>query len=280
MFKSPFRKREKAEDRPSEPEPALPVSAPMPDESTHEASGLLAEVFSRIEPVCPYCGVVLEKMPGRKKKCPSCSNDIYVRSRPEDGKPVLVKDSEHPVVEAYRQVRRAISDGGLFEENDLPQARAALRKQFGHEPSEGDVLWRLFNDKSMELAKYRNWGLYRNLRLTMAEHLIAEQRDAAAMQMFLEVCYLDLNGPTNRGDMDPDPELESMFPIWDPERGMEPDYAASRAAGLADSASLEIDDIREKFYETARKLHASMKLPVSPEDAWSELEDYFEADEE
>lgn len=280
MFKSLFRKREKPEERSAEPESVLPAGDPVLEESAPGASGLLAEVFSRTEPVCPYCGTTLEKMPGRKKKCPGCSNYIYVRSRPDDGKPVLVKDVEHSIVEAYRQVQRSISDGGLFEENDLPQARAALRKQFGHEPSEGDVFWRLFNEKSMELAKYRNWGLYRNLRLTMAQHLITEQRDAAAMQMFLEVCYLDLNGPTNRGDMDPDPELESMFPTWDPERGMEPDYAASGAADLANSASLGIDDIREKFYETARKLNASLKLPVSPEDAWSELEGYFEIDEE
>ena len=32
------------------------------------------------EPVCPYCSCILDKMPGRKKKCPSCSQFIYVRT--------------------------------------------------------------------------------------------------------------------------------------------------------------------------------------------------------
>ena len=31
-----------------------------------------------VKPVCPYCGTVLDKKPGRKKKCPDCSADFLV----------------------------------------------------------------------------------------------------------------------------------------------------------------------------------------------------------
>jgi hypothetical protein len=34
--------------------------------------------------LCPYCGYDLKVMPQRKKKCPSCSRPIYVKSTPEN----------------------------------------------------------------------------------------------------------------------------------------------------------------------------------------------------
>ena len=48
------------------------------------------ELIGNSEPICPYCAVPLDKMPGRKRKCPSCGNYIYVRTRPADRKKVAV----------------------------------------------------------------------------------------------------------------------------------------------------------------------------------------------
>lgn len=46
------------------------------------------------EAVCPYCAQVLEKMPGRKKKCLACGNDIFVRIRPQDKVKILVREDQ------------------------------------------------------------------------------------------------------------------------------------------------------------------------------------------
>lgn len=65
------------------------VSAAPPSE---EPSQLTA--IGNIDATCPYCGKPLEKMPGRKKKCPHCGNFIHVRTRPLDNQKVLVTEKQ------------------------------------------------------------------------------------------------------------------------------------------------------------------------------------------
>lgn len=275
-----FRKRRRDTDHVAD-EGAAPTHGSTPKSTS--APGLvgpLREVFSRTEPQCPYCTAPLDKMPGRKKKCPHCGNAIYVRSRPSDKKPVLVREDEQIFVEAYRRVQRSIEQCGWYEKRDFERAHKELRRKFGSDPSEADVRWRVFNKKSIELANNRDWGLYTSVRQTMAEHLVAEGKESAALDMFLEACYLDLNGPTNRGDPIPDPDLERMFPLWDPERAFEPTYSASAAATLAERLSLDAEMVSERFRERATRLQEAMKIPVSPERAWSQLLEFFEDDEE
>lgn len=42
------------------------------------------------DPHCPYCGFEFTPPPMRKKRCPSCGNPVYVRTRPTDRKRLLV----------------------------------------------------------------------------------------------------------------------------------------------------------------------------------------------
>jgi len=48
---------------------------------------------------CPYCGAELAKMPARKKRCPSCSQPIYVKSTPEDRTKRLMTASQAKAAE-------------------------------------------------------------------------------------------------------------------------------------------------------------------------------------
>jgi SPP1 gp7 family putative phage head morphogenesis protein len=65
------------------------VSAAPPNK---EPSQLTA--IGNVDAICPYCGKLLEKMPGRKKKCPHCGNFIHVRTRPLDNQKVLVTEKQ------------------------------------------------------------------------------------------------------------------------------------------------------------------------------------------
>lgn len=51
---------------------------------------------------CPYCGQTLQKRPGRKAKAPCCGKDIYVRTRPLDGKSVLLRENQLQALENQR----------------------------------------------------------------------------------------------------------------------------------------------------------------------------------
>lgn len=69
---------------------------------TTDTSGpvpLTSTLIGVTEAVCPYCDHVLEKMPGRKKKCPACTKDIYVRTRPQDKVKILVREDQLLLVE-------------------------------------------------------------------------------------------------------------------------------------------------------------------------------------
>lgn len=49
---------------------------------------------------CPYCGQPLPKRPGRKAKAPCCGKPIFVRTRPADGKSVLLREDQLPLLES------------------------------------------------------------------------------------------------------------------------------------------------------------------------------------
>lgn len=57
-----------------------------------------------------------------------------------------------------------------------------------------DYIWGKFNQCSMEYMSKGQWGLYRNVKLYMADFLYDEARYTDAYVMYGEVCYLDVNG--------------------------------------------------------------------------------------
>jgi hypothetical protein len=82
---------------------------------------------------------------------------------------------------------------------ELELLRPILAQQYGCDPSDSDVIWAYLKQKLIDYGRDRQWGLYRNTRLSMAAHLERENQSQAALSGYLEVCYLDANGPVNRG---------------------------------------------------------------------------------
>ncbi len=60
--------------------------------------------------LCPYCGYDLEVMPQRKKKCPSCSRPIYIKSTPNNRERRLMTETQAEEAEkqwsSYHQRQR------------------------------------------------------------------------------------------------------------------------------------------------------------------------------
>ena len=186
------------------------------------------KAIGNTEPVCPYCSNKLERMPGRKKKCPTCGNFIYVRTRPLDRKRVLVTEKQADEVERQWQAEQ--------ENNELKQEylyvkeefNEQLMEKFGREPSDSDVFLCLYNKQSLEYARKSEWGLYRNTRHRMAKLLLRENKQKQALGMFIEVSYLDANGPVNCGVLDA--EFLSKFPPFNPKLGIQAPHVLSDIA--------------------------------------------------
>ena len=96
-----------------------------------------------------------------------------------------------------------------------------------------------------------------------------------ALIMYLELCYIDSNGPNNCGCMRNDPGLLKEYPPFNPNNSVD----AFLAPGILQyiqqinkELNLTKDQIKEIFYEHNLKVEKSRKLPLSVQDAWAILE--------
>lgn len=156
--------------------------------------------------------------------------------------------------------------------NQQRKTKEILRKRFGgKEPPDNDAKWGLLNKQLIEHAKNSDWGLYRNTRFQMAEILRKETKLKDALRAYLEVCYLDLNGPSNIGGMN-NPELLKEFPPFDPKESA---FLAPGVIALIKKIMLESnlnkDKIKQIFIEHNSRLEKSLRLPLSTEKAWQSL---------
>ena len=222
-------------------------------------------------PICPYCRHQLDKMPGRKTQCPSCRNDIFVRTRPQDKVRILVRGDQLLAVEEQWAIANGTHHQFLAAQQRRQNISAQLRSRFGREPSENDIDWALLNDDILKCVKDRNWGLYRNARFAMAEILSKEKKDSQALDFLLEVCYLDLNGPNNCGGIS-DPQLLRDFPPFDPTAGSLAPGVVGRIHHTMQILRQSSNQIESRFLAVANRLAQSLKLPLLPDKAWPKLE--------
>ena len=221
------------------------------------------------DPLCPYCESNLDKMPGRKIKCPSCDEFIYVRTRPSDKKKIIIKEDQILMVEEQWAIANGVHEQFLAERKEYNAERVLLTNKFGKEPSKNDIKWSLLNKGLLKHAQNYQWGLYRNSRLSMGDILKAESKEIEALETYFEVCYIDLNGPNNCGILDP--ETLKEYPPFNP-----------KDAFLAPGVIRYIDKIvrrhgitqvqaEKRFFKVAERTQKSLKLPVMPERAWKTL---------
>ncbi|MEY4440447.1 MAG: hypothetical protein RLY49_73 [Candidatus Parcubacteria bacterium] len=218
---------------------------------------------------CPSCKNVLKKIPGAKTKCPSCGEYMYVRTGPDNIRKVVSQKGADNIDEQWRIIN-GTQEFYLQEQKRREDRTNLLRIKFnGKEPSSYDVSWSLFNEDLLEHMKNQDWGLYRNTKFNMAELLEKEGRIDGALNMYLAVCYLDLNGPNNRGGFD-DPDILKDFPPFDPRDGnafLAPGVI-SRIMKIIKKSGISIDDLSKRFFDYNTRFEKPMRLPVSVGEAW------------
>jgi hypothetical protein len=112
---------------------------------------------------CPYCKVLLERKPSRKKKCPHCSEYIFVRK----GKLLteLQKDT-------YDMIK-SLEEYGI-NKSKFMKHQATLREEFGSEPSLNDVAWRILN---MAITQAKDRSDVKMINQRMASIAASEGKD-------------------------------------------------------------------------------------------------------
>ena len=169
---------------------------------------------------------------------------------------------------------RELEIPAYLDEEEMEKCRKRLAEKFGKSPSDMDVAWAYLHQEAIRHAKKRDWGLYRNTRLSMAAILEKDEKPAEALKYYLEVCYIDLNGPQNTGGIE-EPELRASLNIQD--FAIEDAFLAPAVIDkiLEIILGLKIDEtqVYQAFMHVAARNDANLKLSVSPEEAWKKISD-------
>ena len=231
----------------------------------------LLQAIGTTEPRCPYCGGALEKMPGAKKKCPSCRNFIYVRTRPLDNKKVLLRDEDRELLDEQWAIANGSHAEYLAAKRHRSEVCQQLARKLGRPPAADELEWHLLEDELRTTARDGNWGLYRNAKLNMASIVRKRGDPAAALALLLEVCYLDLNGPRNCGGMGSDPRHGPHYRPFSAKEALLAPAVLGEVADLVADLHDDIEATRATFLEVAGRVFADLSLPIHPEKAWNRL---------
>jgi hypothetical protein len=221
---------------------------------------------------CPYCKEKLDKIPTRKSKCPHCNEYMYSRTRPSDRTKVLVTEKQKEEIELeWIKYHETQEENNLMENDDFSSAKKDLTKQFGKEPSLNDVKWRVYNQRILEYASQRQWGLYRNNKLDMAFLLQKENKLKQALMTMFEVLYLDVNGGRNYGFTGE--QLEELgIKEFDPKSAFLAPGVISPVQDIITELKLSMKDSKELFIQTNNKMKPSKNMPVTEEKAWEKIQ--------
>lgn len=149
---------------------------------------------------CPSCGVALDTVPARSRKCADCGNQIVVRH--QDGQAILLtvegdkaRENEQ-VLEDVREHFLRLSNSIGVDDAGFQAEEEQLSARFGHLASPGDVFWGLANRQVMTEAGAGRWDAVRDVYLAMGRVDVEEgrpwlQRAQLAAEMSLKsVCEL------------------------------------------------------------------------------------------
>ena len=237
---------------------------------------LCPERVDRRRAECPNCNRALKKIPAAKTKCPHCGEFMFVRTRPEDSARVVVTGAEADRIDTEYNMLSLAGDPdfrNITTESEVIAERERLREilstKMCKEPADDDVKWALLGKKRAQHASKGDWGLYRNICLLMANFLTRRMKLKDALQLYLEVCTLDLNGPTNSNALK-GPELLDEFPPFDLRQAFTAPMVIGQVDFVASKLGMSKQQLRELFM-TQHPAYISM-LPLSLENCWAKLE--------
>lgn len=232
-------------------------------------SSPISKTIGNTEGICPYCVEKLEKMPIRKTQCPHCEKYIFKRTRPYDEVDIIIRDDQIDTIEEEWAIKNGNHDIYLKEKKREQRIRDDMRKRFGKEPADEDVEFRVLNDQAVEAEFAGQWGFARNFRLGMAKNLEKRKSYELSLRMYFHVCYLDLNGPNNRGGMEFN-NLEK-YPYFKPKNAILAPGVIKRMKKLINKLKFTDEDCRKEFIEVNKPIFEGSPTPLSPEKTYSKL---------
>ncbi len=120
------------------------------------------------KPICTYCEHRLDKMPGRKKRCPNSNNDIFVRTRPKDDRTVLIREDEIVAIEDLWARKNGTHKAFAQAQRHRKSLAQDLAARLNREPTKNEVELAVLIDEGQTHARDTDWASYSTTRYMMA----------------------------------------------------------------------------------------------------------------
>ena len=159
-----------------------------------------------------------------------------------------------------------------FDEEEFRVTKEELSEKFNQEASDRDIKWAIYNKHAIKHISEKNWGLYRNDKLDMAELLIQENKHEKALKLLFEIVLLDLNGVNNAGGFDHIARERLNILEFDPQHSFLAKGIIRYIETQASKLKLDKNALKKLFLETITKKHMFSGMTVNPSEAWSNLE--------
>lgn len=237
---------------------------------------------------CPYCNKILKKMPKAKKKCPECGQTIYIKSLPTDRTKRLVREDQvSEIEEQWAQYYRTKKIQEYMKMNNIPQSRydqihENLKIKHGAEPSEKDIIIELIDLSSWEHANNLDMGLFRNDILHKGQMFKSFGDKSGALAMFLEVCYLDANGPNNCGGIKSHQTFLKEHPPFNPNEEWNTTLAPGivmEIKNLFNDLDLSMDALKSRYIAHNTVIKNALNIPLAPNMTWGKIEKVLVSEE-
>lgn len=238
-------------------------------------------VTDYISSLCPYCNTKLTKLPQTKKKCEFCKESISVRTRPLDKKKILLREDQIKEFEIekenYYRNKSANKIIANFKER-YPSEFSVFNNNVDNPEiitSERDTVFKIIDREGNDHYNNLEMGLYRNSILIKGDFLFENQDYFAALQHYLLVCFIDLNGPKNVGTNQISPQLFKEYAGFDPTNDVNTRFAPGVIAyikNIANKLSLSIDDI-QNIYRGAQFLILNRDFPLDYLEKWNDIKE-------
>lgn len=163
----------------------------------------------------------------------------------------------------------------LKDQERFQKKKMELSKRYGGKSSDSDVQWAVYNEELIDHAQDKNWGYYRNTRLKMAEQLKKEMKNSHALATYIEISYIDANGPRNVGGVT-DPEVLKEFPPFDSKLASQAPGVVHIISKLSEALDLNEQELKTKYLEVATSVQSNLRLNVSTKKAWIDYKEALE----
>lgn len=208
-------------------------------------------------PNCPYCEHVFEKMPARKRKCPSCKKTFYSRIRPIDNQKSLL--TKNDVETAWFQSTIINEEYNFIVLCDNVRNELFKSRESNYVPL-GDILWNVYGDLSTKAIREKDFKLYaeiQRLRAIQREH---EGGLKSSLTFHIENIHLLANGASNA-----EPYFTNSKDVNKYNR-----YLFRKNKGF--DLHVETGDLKDLYkiwVEVGNKVNKQFKLTIPTENVWA-----------